>query len=208
MGVCGMDMTYEEMLREMDAYRAASAQAPTGHSLTRHEEMLERLCKGAGEELQDDTLLAALRKRFTAEEAETWLLCPVFSKNARPMAYGELRECCRPELRPQLLDITDKLLKEKVLLQVKHPMGSGFFARCDAHCIRTLESAGSRMHSTSASAGLVKVAAELCVGCKLCAKACPVNAVQVQGKSVTIDGALCMGCGACVRKCPKKALKM
>lgn len=194
MGVCGMDMTYEEMLREMDAYRAASAQAPTGHSLTRHEEMLERLCKGAGEELQDDTLLAALRKRFTAEEAETWLLCPVFSKNARPMAYGELRECCRPELRPQLLDITDKLLKEKVLLQVKHPMGSGFFARCDAHCIRTLESAGSRMHSTSASAGLVKVAAELCVGCKLCAKACPVNAVQAQGKSVTIDGALCMGC--------------
>ena len=31
-----MDMTYEEMLREMEAYRAASAQAPVGHSLTRH----------------------------------------------------------------------------------------------------------------------------------------------------------------------------
>lgn len=203
-----MDMTYEEMLREMDAYRAASAQAPTGHSLTRHEEMLERLCKGAGEELRDDTLLAALRKRFTTEEAETWLLCPEFSKTAKPMAYGELKERCRPELRPQLLDITDKLLKEKVLLQVRHPMGQGFFARCDAHCLHTLESTGDRKHSTSGSAGLVKVTAELCVGCKLCAKACPVHAVQVQGKSVTIDGALCMGCGACVRKCPKKALKM
>lgn len=203
-----MDMTYEEMLLEMEAYRAASAQAPTGHSLTRHEEMLERLCKGAGEEQQDDALLATLRKQFTAEEAETWLLCPEFSKNAKPMAYGELKDRCRPELRPQLLDITDKLLKEKVLLQVKHPMGQGFFARCDAHCLRSLESAGGRKHSTSGSAGLVKVAEELCVGCKLCVKACPVNAVQVQGKSVTIDGALCMGCGACVRKCPKKALKM
>ena len=203
-----MDMTYEEMMREMEAYRAASAQPAKSRSLTHHEEMLERLCKGAGEKTQDDTLLAALRKRFTAEEAETWLLCPEFSKNAKPMAYGELKERCRPELQPQLLNITDKLLKEKVLLRVKLPMGQGFFARCDAHCIHTLENSCSREHSTSGSAGLVKVAAELCVGCKLCAKACPVQAVQVQGKSVTIDGALCMGCGACVRKCPKKALKM
>ena len=202
-----MDMTYDEMLREMEAYRAASAQPPAVHERTRHEEMLERLCAGAGQPGENDALLAVLRKLFTAEEAETWLLCPAFSKEASPMLYDELRGRSRPEMQDRLDRITEKLLRRKVLLRVKRAGGEGFYARCDAHCVRTLEGTGME-NSTVSSAGCIKVAGELCVGCRLCAKACPVNAVQVQGRSVTIDGALCMGCGACVRKCPKKALAM
>ena len=198
-----MDMTYEDMLREMEAYQAAHTPVFTEEKrLTEHEAMLERLC---GKNAEDDALLAALRKLFTAEEAETWLLCPAFSKTEAPLPQEALFEMARPELRSRLPAITNKLLDRKVLLQVKKAEQQGYFARCDEHCIRTLHNLAESRRPKSVG-GLVKVVANRCVGCKLCAKVCPVNAVMVLGKIVVIDDTVCMGCAACVKKCPKEAL--
>ncbi len=204
-----MDMTYEEMLREMDAYYAASAAVSktAARSLTRHEEMLERLCSGR-RELEEDRLLAVLRKHFTTEEAELWLACPVFAPSKRPISHQELTEQLRPELRPRMDELTKKLLRHKILLRVKTPLGQGYFARCDEHSVCVLESLDVKKTAAAASTGAVKVVAELCVGCRLCTKTCPVHAVRMEGKLAVIDGASCMGCGACVRSCPKKALKL
>lgn len=204
-----MDMTYEEMLREMDAYYAASAAVSktAARSLTRHEEMLERLC-GGRKEIEEDRLLAVLRKYFTAEEAEMWLACPVFAPSKKPISYEELTEQLRPELRFRVDELTRKLMQHKILLRVKTPQGQGYFARCDEHSVRVLEGLGVKSTAAAASPGAVKVLAELCVGCRLCTKTCPVNAVRMEGKLAVIDGAACMGCGACVRSCPKKALKL
>lgn len=44
-----------------------------------------------------------------------------------------------------------------------------------------------------------------CVGCLLCKKSCPVNAVAGELKKVhIIDQELCIKCGACLEKCPPK----
>jgi Na+-translocating ferredoxin:NAD+ oxidoreductase RNF subunit RnfB len=41
-----------------------------------------------------------------------------------------------------------------------------------------------------------------CTGCTVCAKNCPVNAIQGERKSVhTIDTSLCAKCGKCVTVC-------
>jgi electron transport complex protein RnfB len=46
---------------------------------------------------------------------------------------------------------------------------------------------------------------EKCVGCKTCAKACPMAAIKVgNGKKAAVDYARCIGCGVCVVKCDKQ----
>jgi electron transport complex protein RnfB len=47
-----------------------------------------------------------------------------------------------------------------------------------------------------------------CIGCKLCEKACPVDAVKVTNFLAEIDQAKCTACGACVEKCPQSCIEM
>lgn len=45
-----------------------------------------------------------------------------------------------------------------------------------------------------------------CIGCKLCEKNCPSEAITVTDNIAHIDYEKCTGCGICAEKCPKKII--
>lgn len=45
-----------------------------------------------------------------------------------------------------------------------------------------------------------------CIGCSLCVKNCPSEAVSVENFLSHIDQEKCVGCGTCMEKCPKKSI--
>ncbi len=47
-----------------------------------------------------------------------------------------------------------------------------------------------------------------CIGCKICEKKCPSNAITVENNHAAIDGAKCTSCGACAEACPQKCITL
>ncbi len=45
-----------------------------------------------------------------------------------------------------------------------------------------------------------------CIGCGICVKNCPNQAISVVDNHAVIDYEKCIGCGICAEKCPKKII--
>jgi len=60
--------------------------------------------------------------------------------------------------------------------------------------------------STIVKQSLYVVDAESCIGCNICVRKCPVQAITMKGGKAVIDSSKCINCGICVDVCPVKAI--
>ncbi len=82
-------------------------------------------------------------------------------------------------------------------------------AECPKHLIELIPvNAVCRVQCSSKDKGVdvKKVCSAGCIGCSLCAKNCPVDAITVENNLAHIDQDICTQCGACKEKCPVKII--
>jgi ferredoxin len=92
----------------------------------------------------------------------------------------------------------------------KDAMLGRFYAICNC-CACCCGAMQAWRHGTPmlASSGYVsRVAADLCVGCGVCADFCQFGALSMNDGLAVVDTTACMGCGVCVSKCAQGALSL
>lgn len=64
-----------------------------------------------------------------------------------------------------------------------------------------------RCHSPESGKKVKEVCSVGCIGCKICEKACPENAITVTNFLAMIDQDKCTSCALCVQKCPQHTIE-
>jgi len=92
----------------------------------------------------------------------------------------------------------------------KDAMLGRFYAICNccACCCGAMQAWRHGIPMLASSGYVSHVAADLCVGCGICADFCQFGALSVSDGIVAVDTTACMGCGVCVSKCSEEALSL
>ncbi len=144
-------------------------------------------------------------------------VCLHFGSLARYMVDHDMgRPIDREEADKILHDCAEEGLVHGISNWVE---GVDSICNCCSCCCIFFESYHVLKHARSLDPSnyVVSVNRETCKGCGLCAKRCPMDAIQMQadpaannkkGQTAALEAESCIGCGVCAYKCPSESLTL
>ncbi|MBU1172588.1 MAG: 4Fe-4S binding protein [Proteobacteria bacterium] len=110
----------------------------------------------------------------------------------------------------EALEIINRAEKHGFVLQPSNNQKPSHICCCCSCCcesignIKTVSKPSQYFHTNFYS----HINSELCKGCRLCVKKCPMDAVTMRDDLAEIDPDRCIGCGVCIPTCPDKAISL
>lgn len=139
------------------------------------------------------------------------IILPAGAKNANRMANKCLNcNLCIENCPNKILTKADKNFPA---VHIDYSKGKGY---CEYNCNKCSQICPSgvikRITLEEKQKTRIAMAAfnkEICTRCGLCAKICPVNAINLDEKNEPfLDGSKCIGCGKCAKYCPADAIEI
>ncbi len=112
--------------------------------------------------------------------------------------------------KQEFLDLLDRAESEGLVLQPQNTQAPGYICCCCPDCCEVLRNVGKfpRPVEYFDPNYQARVEEELCTGCKVCEKRCPIDAVTVTDKKARVGPNRCIGCGLCVVTCKAQAITL
>jgi electron transport complex protein RnfB len=120
--------------------------------------------------------------------------------------YGFARRVSKEEFLDAKLRATEQGLVH-MMDDTKDPMIVCSCCGCCCEVLSMLKKFSTPNQCTRSNFEAV-IDTENCVGCKACAKICPMDAINLIEKKAVIDYGRCIGCGVCVPKCNKNNISL
>ncbi len=134
-------------------------------------------------------------------------LCLVMGGSAD---YYERNAIGRNITRDEALEILKQADADGLVLQPSFSKKIANICCCCGCCCQVLKNVRrhpepSRMVANSFR---VSLAPDACIGCGVCERRCPMQAVRLENDRARLEPKLCIGCGLCVTTCPSAALSL
>ncbi len=127
-------------------------------------------------------------------------------------ANGIITGKARRLTREGVLEILARAETEGHVVQPQNAQEPMFICCCDRDCCEVLRNARKlpRPADAVATTHQAMVSPESCIGCGICVRRCPMNAISLADPTrvAGVNTDRCIGCGLCVTTCPRRAIEL